>query len=252
MNTYSWYLFDADGTLLDYPAAEARALEETARRFGLAVNDEIRGVYHRINTALWALLEQGRISSEELRWRRFEQLAAECGWNMDARRFSSDYLEELAEGGFMISGARTMLERLLGGGRAEGRGGAAAGAEAAGTGRVRAAVVTNGLREVQYRRLEKAGIRHLFEEVIVSEDAPAAKPDEAYFDYALGRIGFFRKDEILVIGDSLSSDIAGAAAFGLDSCWFNPEGRENTGPWSPSFEIGSWEEFFTVVPGFSG
>ncbi|PIE05252.1 MAG: hypothetical protein CSA76_00020, partial [Spirochaetales bacterium] len=279
MNTsgYTWYLFDADGTLLDYPAAEEQALRKTAAAYALPMNSEIRSSYHSINSVMWNRLEQGTISSAELRWKRFEQLSVRYGWQIDPRRFSSDYLEQLSEGGFMIDGAEKMLERLLGSGFADGGGktaGEAAGVtagEAAGeapkagaaakkgvtaraaageapkAGAVKAAVITNGLRDVQFRRLEKAGILHFFEEIIISEDAPAPKPHSAYFDYALERIGFSRKEEILVIGDSLSSDIAGGAACGLDTCWFNAEGRALTGPWKPSFEIKNWEDFFTAV-----
>lgn len=228
MNTrYTWLLFDADGTVLDYEAAETHALRTAVESWGYTISAGLRDRYHRINSGLWALLEKGEITSAELRVKRFKVLADEMGWEMDAEEFSRRYLEELARGGYMVDGAREMLSRL--------------------SQRYKMAIITNGIRDVQYGRLDDAGIRDLFIEVVISEDAGTAKPASGYFDYMIDRIGFDDRSRMLVIGDSLSSDIAGGNGYGIDTCWFNPDGIGNPTRIQPVYEIRDWDGLYDIL-----
>ena len=224
---YLWLLFDADGTILDYKAAEADALKAAIDAFGFALSDEVRDRYHVINSALWARLEQGTVSSAELRVRRFEELAAEFGWSVDAAALSEVYLGELSRGGHMMPGAMDMLDRLP-----EDR---------------NRAIITNGIRDVQYGRLAAAGIRDRFAAVAISEEIGVAKPAPGYFDYVLDLIGFRDTSRMLVIGDSLSSDMAGGIGYGIDTCWFNPGRKANPTELRPTYEIAAWPELFPII-----
>ncbi len=224
---YTWLLFDADGTLLDYDASEDSALRTAAASFGLETTSEIREAYREINAALWRELEKGEISSERLRVLRFERLAEYLGVKLDAERFSGVYLEELARSGFMIEGAREMLEDL--------------------PKQISKAIITNGIRDTQFGRLKQAGILDDFSHIVVSETAGAAKPSSVFFDYVMERLGDVPRESILVIGDSLSSDIAGGIGYGLDTCWFNPSRSANNGPNRPTYEISRWEDLFAIL-----
>ena len=64
--------------------------------------------------------------------------------------------------------------------------------------------------------LERLNIRHYFEFVIVSSLVGLAKPDRAIFDLAVQKSGC-RPDELLYVGDSPASDVAGSQAAGWDS-----------------------------------
>jgi len=224
---YSWLLFDADGTILDYRAAEAYSLKAAASFFGLEVGEEILKLYQEINSALWAELEKGFITSLELRVKRFKMLSSRMGWDVSADEFSRVYLQELGRSGFMMPGAAEMLKDLPGG-----------------TGK---AVITNGIKDTQYGRLKTASLLSSFDEIIISEEAGVAKPAAGFFDYTLKRIGSRKIEEMLVIGDSLSSDIAGGAGYGIDTCWFNPEGLENNSGIKPTYEISNWEGLFRIL-----
>ena len=218
---YSWLLFDADGTLLDYDAAEPHALRTAVESFGLDITEDIRRDYHRINSGFWAMLEKGEITSAELRVRRFEVLAREYGWTMDAGEFSHRYLAELGRSGHMIPGALEMLKALP--------------ADA------KKVIITNGIRDTQHGRLNDAGITGMFDAIVISEDAGVAKPAAGFFDHLVERIGFGDTSRMIVIGDSLSSDIAGGNGYGIDTCWFNPAGKENPSDIRPTYEIRDWE-----------
>ena len=86
------------------------------------------------------------------------------------------------------------------------------------------AVVTNGTSQTQYRRLALSGLDVLMKDIFVSEDAGSQKPQKAYFDYCFSRIPGALPEEMLIVGDSLSSDILGGNLAGIDTCWVNPEG----------------------------
>jgi YjjG family noncanonical pyrimidine nucleotidase len=226
-NKYSWLLFDADGTILDYRAAEAYSLKAAASFFGEDVNEKALKLYQEINSAFWAELEKGTITSLELRVRRFETLSARMGWDISAEEFSRVYLHELGQSGFMMPGAAQMLKGLPGG--------------------IKKAIITNGIKDTQYGRLKKASLMGTFDEIIISEEAGVAKPAAGFFDYTLERIGSRDKDDMLIIGDSLSSDIAGGAGYGIDTCWFNPEGLENGSELEPTYEIADWDGLFRIL-----
>ena len=86
-------------------------------------------------------------------------------------------------------------------------------------------VVTNGTRSVQDSRLKKCGLLPYFDGVFISEKIGFSKPDTRFFEIATASIQSFDKKKTVIIGDSLSSDIAGGIAYGIDTVWFNPEGK---------------------------
>ena len=92
-------------------------------------------------------------------------------------------------------------------------------------------VVTNGTSDTQYKRLALSGLDRYMKDVFVSEDAGSQKPQKEYFEYCFSRIfpecpeiGEAEKRQILIVGDSLHSDMLGGNYAGIDTCWVNPEG----------------------------
>ena len=98
-------------------------------------------------------------------------------------------------------------------------------------------VVTNGIAKTQHRRLNESGLAPYFTNVFASETVGVQKPNPGFFDYVAHNIQGFSKDQSLVIGDSLTSDIKGANLYGLDSVWFNPTHQPNTIRLKPTYEI---------------
>ena len=86
-------------------------------------------------------------------------------------------------------------------------------------------LLTNGLTDVQRPRFKASTIGHYFEDWVISEEVGVAKPDPRIFDIAFQRLGGPDRREVLIIGDSLTSDMAGGVAYGIDTCWYNPTGR---------------------------
>lgn len=202
---YEWLLLDADGTLFDYDKAEAKALQRTFAQLGLAYEPHYAQRYREINGWIWSEFEQGGISALQLRSKRFELLFRAVGIESDPERFSDSYLKQLAEGTDLLQGAEETLRSLHG--------------------RVGLVLITNGLREVQRPRLNRAAIRGYFDHVVISEEVGASKPDGKIFDAAFALMDYPPRKKVLIVGDSLTSDIKGGSDYGIDTCWFNPSGR---------------------------
>lgn len=227
MLRYSWLLFDADGTLFDYDQAEAKALQSAFHDFALPYTTRTMAEYHEINRQIWNDFENKRISAAELRTRRFDLLFEALGVNSDPDRFSAVYLRHLAAQTDLIAGAYELITTLRG--------------------RCRLGIITNGLHDVQRPRLERSTLAGMFDVVIVSEEIGAAKPEPAFFYTAFDRMGQPPKEEVLVTGDSLTSDIQGGINFGLDTCWYNPR-KVSSDPYiSPTYEITSLDQFIALL-----
>jgi 2-haloacid dehalogenase len=208
--SYTWLLFDADDTLFDYPLAEGKALRGTFEHFGQVYRSEYLRIYQVFNRQVWAEFERGETSALELRLKRFHLLFDEISLPIDPENFSQRYLENLARASDLYPGAAELLQAL--------------------TGRYHLALVTNGLKEVQYPRLEHSTIRPFIDKIFISEEIGAAKPYAGFFEAVFKDIGNPPKDQVLIIGDSLTSDIQGGINYGIDTCWFNPAGRTTSLP----------------------
>lgn len=200
---YTWLLFDADGTLFDYDQAEAQALRATFEQLGYAYEANHLAAYRPINAQLWLDLERGAVTPEVLQVRRFELLYEALGLSGDAAAFSQSYLQNLANAWVLMDGAEETVQTLS---RTH-----------------RMLIVTNGLRNVQRPRLNASPIGQYFEDVVISDEIGVAKPARGFFDIAFARMGQPGRREVLLIGDSLTSDIKGGINYGIDTCWFNPQ-----------------------------
>ena len=200
---YPWLWFDADGTLFDYNRAEAAALRNTFQSLTLPFEDSYLDVYRKINHGLWQALERQEITQAVLRFRRFELLMEALQMSGSPEQMSSAYVEQLSICSELMDGAYEVLQALQG--------------------KSQIAIVTNGLQTVQRGRLEHSTIREFITELIISEEVGAAKPHASFFDAAFARCGYPSKSDVLIIGDSLTSDIQGGVDYGIDTCWYNPE-----------------------------
>ena len=199
---YPWLFFDADGTLFDYNRAEATAFRKAFALLEFQFQESYLDTYQTINRELWKALERHEVTPAVLRLRRFELLLEALQLTGSADALNVAYVEQLGLCTDLIDGAYEVLQTL------------------SKTSRI--AIVTNGLEAVQRSRMRHSTIHPFVNELIISEEVGAAKPHPAFFDAAFARTGSPRKSEVLVIGDSLTSDIQGGVDYGIDTCWYNP------------------------------
>lgn len=224
------FLFDLDDTLLDFKASEQLSFDRTMRALGLgALPDGLFARYQAFNMALWRSFETGAVSKEFLKVERFRQTFAANGLDLDPEAASRLYLESLSDTVVLIDGARELCEIL------------------AGIGEV--GIITNGVEQIQHRRIASAGLREHVSFVATSEACGHAKPDSRFFDYTVKMARAFAHAETIIVGDRLDADILGANRFGIESCWFNPGGLANDSQALPTFEVARLHD---VVPALRG
>ena len=224
---YSWLWFDADGTLFDYDRAEAAALRNTFSSLTLPFDDFYLDVYRDINHGLWQALERQEITQAVLRYRRFELLMEAIQLTGSPEQMSSTYVEQLSICSELMDEAYEILMAL--------------------NEKSQIAVVTNGLKAVQRARLANSTIKGFISRLIISEEVGAAKPQPAFFDTACERCGSPEKGELLIVGDSLTSDMQGGLDYGIDTCWYNPSGVPKPDGFDITYEIRYLHELLEIV-----
>ena len=114
-------------------------------------------------------------------------------------------------------------------------------------GRVIQCAVTNGTKFVQERKLARSGMDRIFDHVFISEDVGYEKPDIRYFESVFSAIGDYPREEIMIVGDSLTSDMRGGVNAGIVTCWFNPKGKKNTSQLPVDHEISDLPQVLTLL-----
>ena len=224
---YSWLIFDADGTLFDFRSGETAALQSTTRRHGITYSSQLHEIYSAISAELWRQFELGEIPLKELRVMRFERLFADLEIDQQPESFNLDFMHALGKQTQLLPGAETTVRRL--------------------SSRFRLLLATNGIAVVQRSRFARSSIRRYFEDVVISDEIGVAKPQTEFMVEAFSRMDHPAKSEVLMIGDSLSSDIAGGVAFGIDTCWFNPDNLPLDGSPKPTYTIADLSEIDAIV-----
>ena len=193
---------DLDDTLLDFHKAEAAALAKALAQLGVDPAPAVIARYSAINAQQWQLLEEGKFTRDEILTRRFDILFQELGVEVSSALARQTYEGFLGQGHTFIPGAEELLKALAR--------------------RYDLYLVSNGTAAVQAGRIASAGIAPYFKEIFISEAMGLHKPQKAFFDACFAAIPGFHREEALIIGDSLTSDIRGGNNAGIRTCWFNP------------------------------
>ena len=224
---YPYLLFDADNTLFDFDQAERNAHLLLCRAHGLAFSEEGYQLYHKCNADLWRDFDRGLCTKEYLLVERFRRYLAITGERADPEALNRDHLRALGEGAMLLPGAEELCRVL--------------------SRDHRLYLLTNAVASVQKTRFANSAIAPYFEGVFISEEVGVGKPDPAYFDYVFHAVPGLARDNALVIGDSLTSDIQGANNAGLPCCWFNPKGQPRPQGLRIDYEIRALEELYAIV-----
>ena len=184
------------------------------------------GRYKQINLKYWKMFERGEIEREALLVARFKEF---CGLlnitNKDFSLLNETYFHYLSSTPFEIEGADEFLQKL--------------------SEKYNIYVITNGVKRVQTKRLSLVNITKYFKKIFISEEIGYQKPSIEYFEYVLKDLNLINKEEILVIGDSLSSDIQGGINAGIDTMWYNPKGLSSDLKYT--YQISNYDDFFKII-----
>lgn len=197
--------FDLDDTLLDFTRGEAESLSKTLLEMGLTPTPAVLERYHVLNARQWALLEEGTITREQVLLGRFQLLFEELGVDLDPGTVCRCYERNLAQSSHMVPGAEELLKLLAG--------------------KYALYLVSNGTAVIQHSRLALSGIEPYFRQIFISQEIGFDKPRKEFFESCFETIPGFCREESIIVGDSLTSDIRGGKNAGIRTCWFNPQGK---------------------------
>ncbi|MBS1932681.1 MAG: YjjG family noncanonical pyrimidine nucleotidase [Bacteroidetes bacterium] len=205
---YKHLFFDLDHTLWDFEANSRQTLEEMYESMQL----KEKGVYdfdlfHKNylvhNDKLWERYRNGFIKVDELRWKRMwlTLLDFKIGSEVLAREMGAHFLDRLPTRKILFPYAIELLKYLT-------------------QKKYQLHLITNGFEKTQHSKLENSGLNSFFKEVITSESSNSLKPHKEIFEYAFQKTGA-KKEESIMIGDSIEVDIQGAINAGIDQVYVN-------------------------------
>lgn len=200
-------LWDMDGTLLNFYPAERNAITSTMAAFNLPeCTDNMIARYSKINEMHWKKMELGEITKQQVLEGRFEMFFRSEGIAFDKyKEFNELYQKNLGAKVFFHDKAYEIVANLKG--------------------KLKQYAITNGTSVAQALKLKNSGLGELFDGVFISDQIGYEKPSKAFFDYVEEHIEMAPKDKILVIGDSLTSDMQGGNNMGVKCCWFNVDSK---------------------------
>lgn len=228
MRKYNLLLFDLDGTLMDYSVDQKFAVKYAFEKMGYEYTEDILEQYKKIDDMVWKKLEKGEIKTiAELYQERCKILFEIYDINEAIDKFNHLLDEGFYENGTLFKGVENVLKRL--------------------SEEYKLAIVTNGPKKQQHIRLENAKVLQYFSYVFTSEEVGYNKPNIKFFDYVFEKLEEKDKSKMLIIGDSLTSDIQGGRNAGLDTCWYNMNCKKNNTIIKSNYEINKIEKILNIL-----
>ena len=226
---FSTLLWDIDGTLLDFKAAEKAAVISLFAQFGLGTcTDQMIERYSEINLRYWERLERKELSKPDILVFRFRDFFAEYGIDTAyAEPFNAEYQLRLGDTIVFRNNSYDIVKSLCG--------------------HVKQYVVSNGTILAQNKKLKASGLGALMDGVYLSEEVGVEKPDVRFFEKIFSEISEKDKSKILIVGDSLTSDMQGGNNAGIACCWYNPFKAPLKGDLRIDYEISDLHEIYGIL-----
>lgn len=226
---YKYLLWDIDGTVLNFLASEAYAIRALFKKYNLGeCSDEMIKMYSEINLKYWQMLEKGELTKQEILVGRFREFFKIIGVDINiVEEFNREYQITLGDHIEFVENAKNILLSQKG--------------------KYTLVAVTNGTKIAQEKKLRLSGLCDIFDAIFISENIGAEKPSKEFFDYVFEKLSITDKSEVLIIGDSLTSDMKGGYLAGIDTCWFNAEHNSNTLDFSVTYEIDRLDKIIDII-----
>ncbi|WP_270324131.1 YjjG family noncanonical pyrimidine nucleotidase [Weissella confusa] len=226
---YKHLIFDLDDTLLDFRKGEQVGLMNIFRDHGLENQvDEAFATYQTINRGLWAAYERGEINKDQIHNTRFGKLFESFDRAVDGIALEKEYRQYLNQNYFVLDGAEDLLKNLVNQG-------------------YKLIAGTNGEQRTQELRLEHTGFGRYFDDVFISDAIGHAKPSTEFFDAIFVHRQDMDREESIMIGDGLASDIQGGNRYNLDTLWVNLHQQVNETPYQATYEVNELPTIMQIV-----
>ena len=220
-------LLDIDDTILDFHECAKATILRASEDFCVDFTEEMLTYYMEQNAFLWGQYEKGIISREDIFRTRFPLLFKEYGYDVNGLAFEDAFQKYFKTQYKFVEGAVELVEYLAS--------------------KYDLYVASNSLLSTQVSRLTNAGLYEYFKDLFVSDAIGYQKPTKEFFEGCFCKIPNFSKEETIIIGDSLSSDIKGGCQVGIKTCWYNPKKLQNNTEFKADYEITSLDEIKNIL-----
>ena len=220
-------LIDLDNTLIDFNECARHSIINAFNELGFEYTPAVFDTFIEENVKIWKRLERGEITKPQLRADRWNIILARLGIDYDGTILEEMFENGVAQGAYAVEGAYELLDYLKD--------------------RYEMYIVSNGFRFVQESRLKIGDFNKYFKNVFVSEDIGIPKPAREFFDYCFEGLSNPDKEQIMLIGDSLTADIKGGYDYGIDTIWFNKNGEENLSAVTPTYTVNKLSEIKDIL-----
>ncbi len=219
-------LLDADETIFDFLKAEKLSVLKTASSFGITADDSDAEFYSSINLSFWKQLELGAITREELKVLRFVKWFEYLDiHNAEPIAFSKAYEDNFSQTGILFDGAEEFVRTL--------------------SELCSVYIVTNGPSKCQHGRMDNSSISKYISGMFISEEVGYTKPDKRFFDKVFDTLDINDRSKVIIIGDSLTSDMLGGRNAGIATCRYLPTGDTKKDPLC-DYQISEYNQFFDI------
>lgn len=220
-------LLDIDNTLLDFQKCSRAVIREGFARIGEEYNENVHRVFTEINDSLWDKIERGELTRERLHEIRWGLVFDKLNLKQDGRAFEQYFLDGLTKSHEPVDGAMELLEYL--------------------SPRYTLCAASNAFEQQQLTRLRSAGMLKYFTHTFISESLGFSKPSAEFFNCCMQQLGDIAKDEVMMIGDSLTADIRGGVSFGVVTCWYNHHRQTLPPDLKPDYVVDSLSEIKGIL-----
>lgn len=220
-------LLDIDNTLIDFNECARHSIIKIFNDFNLPYSENVFETFIEENIKIWKRLENGEITKAFLRANRWNIILNKLNIVADGPAIEELFEKGIAESAYEVSGATELLEYLHK--------------------KHDLYVISNGFRAVQENRLNISGFNKYFSGMFFSEDIGVSKPQKEFFDYCFRGIGYPEKENVILIGDSLSADITGGNNYNIKTIWFNKNNEKCPDNIKPTYIVRTLNEINSII-----
>ena len=226
-------LLDIDDTLLSFQQYVKEAMKSGFEAFQIGeFQDEMLSAFHKVNSSLWHRLEEGELSFEELKKIRWNLVFEALGFMADGVKFEAYFRDCLFDSAIPEEGALELLSYLKE--------------------KYILCAASNGPYLQQVNRLKIGGMLPYFSHLFISEEMGCSKPSREYFDICFDRLNKdhptpILPEEMMIIGDSITSDMAGGKNAGIKTLLYNAKKQEIPEERKPDFVVYTLKEIEKIL-----
>ena len=218
---------DIDNTLIDFNECAKHSIIKIFKDFNLPYCDNVFETFIRENIKIWKRLENGEITKAYLRANRWNIILEKLNIAFDGPLIEELFENGIAESAYEVEGAKEILEHL--------------------SKKHELYVVSNGFRAVQENRLNISGFKKYFDKMFFSEDIGVSKPQKEFFDYCFNSLNNPCKENVILIGDSISADIIGGINYNIKTIWFNKNNEICPNNIKPTYIVRALGEIKNII-----